>query len=146
MDYDILENDKFYEVVLENGKKYKIGKVWAENTQKSLDLGLVDVLDMWLEDNGVFENEEQTALDKLAKENKSNKIVKAKAETPKQKTQKERVKKDNPDKKLLINFLGEALGQLTYNVKTINETKIIEFNYNGKDFKLDLIEKRAKKE
>lgn len=144
MDYDILENDKFYEVILESGKHYKIDKVWANNSQKTLDLDLIDVLDMWLEDNGVMENQEQEELDQLAKENKSNKIVQAKADKPK--TQRERVKKDNPDKEFLINLLNNALINENITTSVTNKGKIIEFSYNNKQFKLDLIEKRAKKE
>ena len=144
MDYDILENSKHYEIVLENGKKYKVDKIWADNSMKTLDLGLVDVLDMWLEDNGVFENEEQTELDKLAKENKSVKVIQTKSDKPK--TQRERVKKDNPDKEYIISCIAEYLEELNAeNVIIANKTKIIEFTYNNKAFKLDLIEKRPPK-
>ena len=143
MDYDILEKGKYYEVVLENGKSYKIDKVWADNSQKSLDLGLVDVLDMWLEDNGVFENEEQAELDTKAKG-----VVKlnAKAETPKKKTQRERVIKENPDKEYIVGCVAEYLEELqATDINITNKSKLIEFTFKGKQFKLDLVEKRVKK-
>lgn len=137
------ENGKVYEITLETGRVVKVMKDWAVKTMSSLDTDLEDVLLMFLEDNGYLVNDDQEELDNQAKG-----VVKniAKAETPKKKTQRERVAKDNPDKEYIIGCIAEYLEELqATNVNITNKTKLIEFTYKSKEFKLDLVEKRKKK-
>ena len=142
-DYKI--NGKVIEMTLENGKVVKCAIEWAERSMKALDTDMEDVLLMFLEDNDYLENEEQEELDNKAKVNKvkltaiSEKVVK--------KTPKERVQKENPTKELIISTIAKALENLDIKDLTIeNKAKLITFSLNNEDFKVDLVQKRKKKE
>ena len=86
-DYKI--NGSVINITLENDKVVKVATEWVNRSMKALNTDIEDVLLMWLEDNEYLDNEEQNELDQKAKDNKSNKIVKAKSNEPKKKTQKE---------------------------------------------------------
>lgn len=132
------------EVKLENGQKESIDRVWVERSMKALDLDIESVIEMWLEDNGLLENEEQNQLDKQAKG--KVKLI-AKSEKAKPKTQRERVQKENPTKELIIKTIAETLQNLDIsNLNIENKGKIITFTMNNEDFKIDLVQKRKKKE
>lgn len=142
-DYKV--NGKVVEMTLENGKVVKCATEWVEKTMKILDTDMEDVLLMWLEDNDYIVNEEQEELDNKAKTNKvkltatSEKVVK--------KTPKERVQKENPTKELIIATIAKALENLDIKDLTIeNKAKLITFSLNNEDFKVDLVQKRKKKE
>ena len=68
----------------------------------------------------------------------------AKAITP-VKTQRERVKKENPTKEKIIAEIAKLLVEFAENVTVVNDSKIIEFSMGDKEFKLDLTQKRKKK-
>ena len=142
-DYKV--NGSVYEVTLENGKQVKIATSWVEKTTKLLDTDTEDVLLMWLEDNDYLENEEQEELDKTAKANKVKLIATDKA---KKKTPRERVAKPQPEKEFLITNFQELLWALpgVDNIVCENKAKIITFSYKNQDYKLDLVQKRKKKE
>ena len=140
-DYQI--NGNTIVITLENDKKVKCGLQWAEKTMKALDTDLDDVILMWLEDNDYLINEEQQELIEKTKGQYKN-IVKK--DTTAKKTQKERVAKENPTKELIITTIAEALKNLNVNNLTIeNKAKLITFNYNDEDFKVDLVQKRKPK-
>lgn len=139
---DYKENGKVIEITLDNGKMVKVAKDWVEKTIKTLDTDIEDVLLMWLEDNDYLVNEEQEELDKKAKENK---IKVGATATEKKKTQKERVKKENPTKEMIISKIAEILPNFATNINVENSGKIITFSIGNDDFKLDLIQKRKKK-
>ena len=139
-DYKV--NGKVVEMTLENGKVVKCATEWVEKSMKALGTDMEDVLLMWLEDNDYIVNEEQEELDKQAKG--KVKLV-ANSEKPK-KTPKERVQKDNPDKEYIVGCVAEYLEELNAtNIIIENKAKLITFVYNGKEFKLDLVEKRKPK-
>ena len=142
-DYKV--NGSIYEVTLENGKQVKIATSWVEKTTKLLDTDTEDVLLMWLEDNDYLENEEQEELDKTAKANKVKLVATDKA---KKKTPRERVAKPQPEKEFLITNFYELLWALpgVDNIIRENKAKIITFDYKGASYKLDLVQKRKKKE
>ena len=138
-------NGKVYELTLETGKVVKVSAEWVERTIKALDTDLEDVLLMWLEDEGYLVNEEQEELDKEAKG--KVKLV-AKTEKPVKKTPKERVQKENPTKELIIQTIYNALQQID-NISSVNvenKAKLITFELNNEQFKVDLVQKRKKKE
>ena len=142
-DYIVKEN--LVEIILENDKKVKVSKKWVDISMQNLDTDMEDVLLMWLEDNGYLANEDQEELDKKAKANKIK--LDAKATEPKKKTQKERVAKENPTKELIISTIAKALENLDiFNLTIENKTKLITFTFNNEDFKVDLVQKRKKKE
>ena len=142
-DYKV--NGKVIEMTLESGKVVKCATEWAEKSMKVLDTDMEDVLLMFLEDNDYLENEEQQELDNRAKTNK----VKLTATSKKiaKKTPKERVQKENPTKELIISTIAKALENLDIKDLTIeNKAKLITFSLNNEDFKVDLVQKRKKKE
>lgn len=140
-DYKI--NGKVIDITLDNGKIVKCSTEWVEKTMKNLETDIDDVLLMFLEDNDYLVNEEQDDLDKKAKG-----IVKSvvKSEKVEKKTQKERTKKENPLKKKIIQKIFDLFVQDDdiLNLTIENETKVITFSLENKDFKIDLIEKRKK--
>lgn len=135
-------NGKVIEITLDNDKVVKCSTEWVEKSMKALNTDIEDVLLMFLEDNDYIVNEEQEELDKQAKG--KVKLV-ANSEKPK-KTPKERVQKDNPDKEYIVGCVAEYLEELNAtNIIIENKAKLITFVYNGKEFKLDLVEKRKPK-
>lgn len=143
--YEIKGN--LIEIVLENEKKVKVSKKYIDNCIEKLDIQLEDALLTWLEDEGYMENEDQQELCNQAKENKSNKIIDAKKDTPKKKTQKERVIKDNPDKEYIVSSIANILGNIEEisNLNIENKAKLITFTYKNNDYKIDLVQKRKPK-
>ena len=60
---------------------------------------------------------------------------------------KELVQKENPTKELIIATIAKALESLDIKDLTIeNKAKLITFSLNNEDFKVDLVQKRKKKE
>lgn len=141
-DYKV--NGKYIEITLDNDKVVKCDKKWAETSIEKLGTDMEDVLLMWLEDNDYLVNEEQEELDQEAKG--KVKLV-ATNEKPKKKTQKERVVKENPLKEQIIETIANALKNLEVdNLNIENKGKLITFSYKNEDFKVDLVQKRKKKE
>lgn len=128
-----------------NNKNVNIPDKEIAQFVKSLDITETEAIEMWLDDNGYTTNEEVESLTKKAKANKTDKIVVSDKTKPRKKT--ERAPTENPDKEFLIVQLYQALTGLDNitALKITNKTKIIEFVYNNKSFKLDLVQKREKK-
>ena len=140
--YELVKN--FYQVKFENGKSVKIGKKFVDNSMEKLGITEPDVIQMWLEDEGYLDNEEQNNLDKQAKG--KVKLVAKNEDKPKQKTQKERVQKENPTKELIIKTIAETLENLSVTDLNIeNKAKLITFSMNNEQFKIDLVQKRKPK-
>lgn len=132
-----------------NGKKIKIPKEYIDNNCKLLDITEDECIQMYLEDEGYLDNVEQMELCEKAKTNKVTNLIQASSKAPNERKKREVVKKENPDKKHIIDIVYNALckeldGNFTVNVS--NDTKLIEFEYHNKHFKLDLVEKREKKD
>ncbi len=105
-----------------------------------------EAVQMWLEDEGYLENEEQEALCQKAKENRITATIhEASAKDPRKKTQRERVKKEDPTKEMIIAEIAKLLPNFAENVKIENAGKLITFTIGADNFKLDLIRQRAKK-
>lgn len=133
----------FYDYMLENGKNIRIPKNTIENLMKTLKLSEEDAIQVYLEDEGYEINEEQEKLTKKAKENRITATIhKAEGKTREKRKVERRA---NPDKEDLIRGLAEYLTGVAADVKVTNIGKLIEFKYNDKLFKLDLIETRIKK-
>lgn len=144
MDWDYELKDNKYLISMENGKKYFMKVEEVDNLQKQLKISVFEAIEMWLEDNDYLVNEEQEKLDQEAKG--KVKLV-ATNEKPKKKTQKERVIKENPLKEQIIEILANALKNLEVdNLNIENKGKLITFSYKNEDFKVDLVQKRKKKE
>ena len=132
-----------YLITMENGKKYFMKESEVDNLQKQLKISEFEAVEMWLEDNGYLENEEQEQLDEKAK---GQVKVLAKEKVERKKVVRER--KPNIAKENIISDLAHYLLQNDeYSLINVeNKAKIITFTYQNKEFKLDLVEKRVKKE
>lgn len=132
-----------------NGKTLNIPDDFIQNAMKNLSIDEDEAIQLWLEDNDYEINEEQMALDAKAKANvKVANIVKARAADPgKKKTQRERVKKEDPTKEGVIAALAKALPELANaeNVTIVNAGKLITFTIGEDTYKLDLVRQRKAK-
>lgn len=135
---------------LENGKKVKIPDAEIEKNMKLLGLTREEAIEMWLEDEGYLDNEEQNALVQKAKESGILQTIHGAGDKQKRKkSDKPKVVKVSDEKKALFTeikenleyFAEESGGKITIE----KENKLILFEINGKTFKIDLIEQRPKK-
>lgn len=107
---------------------------------ESLELTMEEAIDTWLADNDYITNEQEKTLTKKAKDNKVTATIhEAKADK-----QRAVAKRENPAKEKIIAVLNEALAHMEgiSNLEVTNAGKIIEFNYENKKYKLDLIQRR----
>ena len=132
---------------LPNGKVVNVPMEEVNKSMRLLRLSKDEAIQMWLEDEGYMENEEQEALERKAKENRITATIhQAKAEY-KEKTQRERVKKDDPTKEGIIKAVAEMLPSLNAeNIEIVNAGKLITFTIGADRYKLDLIRQRPPKE
>lgn len=126
-----------------NGKNINIPEAEIESNMKLVDTR-EEAIQIWLEDNGYAVNEEQEALCKKAKDNRITATIHdAKdIDTPKKR---EVTRKENPTKEMIISEVAALLNGLAENVTIENAAKIITFTLDGNSYKLDLIQRRAKK-
>ena len=131
-----------------NGKKIRIPDGDILRLKSTMKISAEEAVKIWLEDEGILHNEEQENLCKKAKDSGIMRTIhgasaKTAETTP---TQRERVKKENPTKGKIIAEVAKLLTEFADNVNVTNPEKLIEFTMNGNDYKLDLTQKRKKKE
>ena len=139
---------KVVKITLENGKVVKAGKQYLDNMVSKLGIDMEEAVLTWLEDEEYLVNDEQEELCTAAKDNKVlASLHRTKDEKPKaqKKTQIERVRKENPTKEMVIAEIAQLLPKFAEDVVIENKGKIITFRIGDQDFKLDLIQKRKKK-
>lgn len=131
-----------------NGKNIKIDDKQLENLMKNLDLTKDEAIQMYLEDEGYLDNEEQLELDKKAKESGIMRTIhEAKdIEKEKKKTSKPKTVKVSDEKQELFADILENLQKLYGNVTVLKQNKLIQVQIEEKIFKIDLIEQRPKKD
>ena len=127
-----------------NGKKIRISDSEIENLVKGLNISTEQAIQIWLEDEGYLENEEQNSLDKKAKESKITATV-HQAKSDSRKERKPRERKPDEEKEKIISNLAKFLENSTENVKITNISKIIEFDIGENHYKLDLVRQRKPK-
>lgn len=127
-----------------NNKVVKIPQKEIDNLMKTLELTKQEAIETWLDDNDYTTNKQVEELTKKAKANGTTKIG-ARVNLENKKVERER--KANPTKALIIEELTEKLKQIDgiSQLKVENKEKLITFSLNGNDYKLDLVQKRAKK-
>lgn len=130
--------------VLENGKHIRISDEEIAHYCKTLGLSEEEAIQVWLEDEGYLDNEEQNALCKKAKDNRITATI-HQAKGERKKTQRERVQKEDPTKEGLISALATLLKDLATDVTVVNKSKLITFKMGGDLYKLDLIRQRPPK-
>lgn len=128
-----------------NNKVVKIPQKEIDNLMKTLELTEQEAIQTWLDDNDYTTNEVVEELTKKAKENKTTLINKARANVENKKTTRER--KENPTKALIITEIFNKLAEIEgiSQLKVENKEKLVTFSLNGNEYKLDLVQKRAKK-
>lgn len=137
-------NEKLdYEV---NGKKIQIPLAEIKVLQHNLQLTVDEAIQTWLDDNDYTTNEVVEELTKKAKDNKTTLINKARVNIENKKTTRER--KENPTKALIIAEIFNKLTEIEgiSQLKVENKEKLVTFSLNGNEYKLDLVQKRAKKQ
>ena len=127
-----------------NNKVVKIPQKEIDNLMKTLELTEQEAIETWLDDNDYTTNKQVEELTKKAKANGTTKIG-ARVNVENKKVERER--KANPTKALIIDQLWQKLAEIEHisNLKVENKEKLITFSLNGNDYKLDLVQKRAKK-
>lgn len=127
-----------------NNKVVKIPQKEIDNLMKTLELTEQEAIETWLDDNDYTTNKQVEELTKKAKVNGTTKIC-ARVNVENKKVERER--KANPTKALIIDQLWQKLAEIEHisNLKVENKEKLITFSLNGNDYKLDLVQKRAKK-
>lgn len=130
-----------------NGKNIRIPDADIERSMKSLELTKEEAIQMWLEDEGYLENEEQEVLEKKAKENRITATIHQASATNKveKKTQKERCRKENPTKEMVIREIAALLPKFAENVEVLNVGKLISFSIGDEKYEIDLKQKRKPK-
>jgi hypothetical protein len=113
-----------------------------------LKISKQEAVDLWLYDEGYIDNEYADALTAKAKENKvTGTVHKAKSTEYKQKTQRERVVKEDKVKEDIIQAVADILPNLNAeNVVIEKKGKLITFTVGTDKFKFDLIRQRPPKE
>lgn len=124
-----------------NGKAVKIPMPDIVNYMQKLELTQDEAVELWLTDNDYMDNEEADRLSKQAKDNKTN----LRADTGERK-KREVTKKENPIKEGIIKEVAAMLEKIgAVNIKITNISKLVEFEMDGNNFKLDLVQKRQPK-
>lgn len=129
---------------LENGKTVNIPDTEIEKNMKLLEISKKDAIEMWLEDEGYLDNEEQNELDEKAKKVKINHGASAIDKTQKEKKPRQKVASDEKQA-LFTEILNTLTGVYGENVKIEKENKLILVKVGEKCFKVDLIEQRTPK-
>ena len=129
-----------------NNKVVKIPQKEIDNLMKTLELTEQEAIQTWLDDNDYTTNEVVEELTKKAKNNKTTLINKARVNVENKKTTREH--KENPTKALIIAEIFNKLAEIEgiSQLKVENKEKLVTFSLNGNEYKLDLIQKRAKKQ
>lgn len=102
-------------------------------------------IQMWLEDEGYLDNEEEQALTQKAKDNHITATIHDAGDKVKRKKSSPRTVKVSDEKQALFAEIIETLEVTGYSHTILKENKLIEVKIGEKIFKIDLIEQRTKK-
>lgn len=133
------------------GKMVNVPDAEINKYMKSLDLTKEEAIEMWLDDEGYTENDEQLELEQKAKESGIMRDIHGASAIDKtaKKSGKPKVVKVSDEKRDLFDLIYDTLRdyEVDFDGKTtiLKENKLIQFEINGKTFKIDLIEQRNKK-
>lgn len=131
-------------IVKVNGKDIKVNENEVNKLVEKLGISEEEAVQTWLEDNDYEVNEEVVKLTKQAKDNKITATIHG---AQKVRAKREVVRKEDPDKENLISWLAQFLTDnvSVENLQVTNVGKLIEFEYLGNSYKLDLVKRRPKK-
>lgn len=128
-----------------NGKNINIPDVELEKSMKILGMTKEEAIEMWLEDEGYLDNEEQAELEQKAKENKITATIHGASTAEKKKRNKPKTVKVSDEKQKLFNEIRSNLEDIYDFVEVLKENKLIQVKIGEKIFKIDLIEQRKPK-
>lgn len=130
-----------------NGKNLRIPDDIIQKSMEKLNLTKDEAIQMWLEDEGYEVNEEQEQLNQKAKENKITATIHQAASINKtaKKTPKERCRKENPIKEMVIQEIAKILPNFAENIQILNVGKLISFTIGEETYEIDLKQKRKSK-
>ena len=144
---DFIEKGSVIDIILDDDRVVKVSTKYIDNMVQNLDIDKEEAILTWLEDEEYLINDEQEELVAKAKENRTlASLHRNKDNKPKQKTQRERVVKENPTKEMIIAEIAKLLPNFAENVVVENKGKLITFTIGDNDYKIDLVQKRKKKE
>lgn len=129
---------------LKGGKVVQVPNDEVSKLATALKISRSEAVEVWLYDEGYIENKEADELTAKAKENKISHNARAEV---KQKTQRERVVKEDKVKEAIIQAVADMLPNLqAENVVVEKKGKLITFTVGEDKFKFDLIRQRPPKE
>lgn len=127
-------------------KGHTISDAEIDKMMDKLDLSLEEACDMILADKEMIVDETVEELTKKAHKNRvTTTIHDAKGE---KKERKPREKKENPLKKQIIDIIFQTLSDPRCKLDHVfvkNDEKYIDFEVNGREFTINLVEHRQKK-
>lgn len=134
-----------------NGKKIKMDDTYLEKNMRILGITKEEAIQQFLEDEGYLENAEQQALMEKTKGMRLHENGKG----TKERKKREAVKKVDPTKKAIIDYLFHALNEISDiqvspevkvdNLVIENDQKLISFTVGDESFTLDLVKHNKKK-
>lgn len=124
------------------GKVYNIPDEEIDRNVEQLDISIAEACEMYLADHDLIKDEIVEKLSEKATKNRvTGTIHGAKGE---KKERKAREKKENPLKKEIITKIYSVLKDFD-NVIVANDEKYIDFNVNGLEFTVNLVQHRKNK-
>lgn len=109
----------------------------------SLDISYEEAKQLWEDDQEDFIGDAGEEMTVKAKE--VMRTIHDARTFDKNKPKVERVRKENPTKRTIIQALSDTVGEIAENVKITNIEKYISFQMNGEEYEINLIQKRKKK-
>ena len=129
-----------------NSKEYRIPDEVIDDMMEKLDCSLAEACEGYLFDHDLIKSEEEEKItEKVKKSGISRTIHQAKGE---KKERKPREKKENPLKKEIIQAIFTGIAEninVDGEILITNDEKYIDFNVNGREFTVNLVEHRKKK-
>ena len=130
---------------LPNGKNVNIPDKEIEKNMKLLEISKEDAIEMWLEDEGYLDNEEQNELDEKAKKVKIDHGASAVDKTEKKEKKPREIKVSDEKQALFSEILSNLQDVYKNSVEIVKENKLLTVKIGEKTFKIDIIEQRQPK-
>ena len=132
---------------LVEGKSYNVPDEEVNKLVDTLEISIAEACEIWLSDHDIIVDETVEELTKKAQKNRVTATIHdAKGE---KKERKPREKKENPVKKMIIEAIYDILACQVADDNCIfirNSEKYIDFTIDGRNFTVNLVEHRPKKE
>ena len=112
---------------------------------KKLELTKEEAIEMWLEDEGYLDNEEQIELNDKAKKVKIDHGASAIDKTEKKEKKPREIKVSDEKQALFSEILSNLQDVYQNSVEIVKENKLLTVKIGEKTFKIDIIEQRQPK-